>query len=357
MTAKTKKIMIFAGGTGGHIYPALAIAKALKDKNHKVCWVGTRNKIEADIVPKHGFKISFIKMAGIRKKGFLAFLFMPFMLFFAILQVTREIIKQKPDVLLSMGGFVCAPSGVAAMLTGKKLFIHEQNATAGMSNKFLSIFAYKIFEGYPDTFQNKKAIFTGNPLREVIVSKFKDTRQKSLQNDKLNLLLFGGSQGARALNQVLCATINKKPVILDNFNIKHQSGKNLHNEVITAYKNPQKIEIVPYIDDMSEVLSWADIIICRSGAMSVAECIASQSLCIFVPLPSAVDDHQTKNASFLSQNKAAILLPQSKFKTQKLIEILTKLNKDRNYTENMIKKCYQYANWTATEKIVAELSR
>ncbi|RLA09016.1 MAG: undecaprenyldiphospho-muramoylpentapeptide beta-N-acetylglucosaminyltransferase [Gammaproteobacteria bacterium] len=351
----SKKIMIFAGGTGGHIYPAIAIASCLKKQNCSIQWVGATNKMEAKIVPQHGFKINFLNISGIRRKGIIAKLLAPFMLQIAVIQAVKLIIKHRPNIVLAMGGFVSAPGGIAAKLCFKKLYIHEQNAIAGMTNKGLSLLANVIFESYRNTFKNKKAIFTGNPLRDSIVKRFKDKKPILNQAKKLNLLLFGGSLGARILNQNLCNLVNKNHDITDKFNIKHQTGENLYQEVLQEYQDNSRIEILPFITDMDKQLDWADIVICRAGAGSVAECAAAGCVAIFIPLPTAVDDHQTYNAKYLSNKKAAILLPQPQLNSENLIDILNKLFDDRKNMLKIATQAHTMACFSSTDKIVEQM--
>lgn len=302
-------VLIMAGGTGGHVFPGLAVADVLRFRTCKVIWMGTRRGIEARLVPAAGIPMECIRVSGLRGKGLINWLRAPLNLLQALYDALAVIHRCRPDVVLGLGGFVAGPGGLAARLLGRPLVIHEQNAVAGLTNRLLTRVATVTASAFPGSFRNHAGVVvTGNPVRQSIYS---TTHRANGADEPPRLLIFGGSQGAEVLNQVVPAALgllppNKRPKVL------HQAGNQRSAGVLLAYKSVGvEANVCDFIDDMASAYAGSDIAVCRSGALTVAELAAAQVPSILVPLPSAVDDHQTENARYLTDRGAAILLPQS----------------------------------------------
>lgn len=320
-----KTLLVMAGGTGGHVFPGLAVADSLAKQNWAIHWLGTAQRMEAQIVPKAGYPISFIDIAGVRGNGFKRLITAPFKIIKAVLQARKIIQQVKPDVVLGMGGFASGPGGIAAWLAGIPLLVHEQNAVPGATNKLLARIADKVMTGFDRTFAaqrrplgDQKYLWVGNPVR----AEFIELTAKSVVNSPLNILVLGGSLGAKALNQAVPSTL----AAFSQISVRHQCGGGHLAEVTTEYQTQIEHdcnwEVLEFIDDMPEAYRWADLVICRSGALTVAEVAAAGVAAIFVPLPHAVDDHQTKNALSLVNRGAAYLLSQAELKAGGLSAIL-----------------------------------
>jgi UDP-N-acetylglucosamine--N-acetylmuramyl-(pentapeptide) pyrophosphoryl-undecaprenol N-acetylglucosamine transferase len=322
---KQQKVLLMAGGTGGHVFPALAVADELRSRGVQVAWLGTRRGLESDVVPKAGIDISFINVSGLRGKGVLGWLLAPVKLVIALSQGVFVVRRLNPGVVLGMGGFVTGPGGIAAWLLRKPLVIHEQNAIAGMTNKLLAPFAAKVLEAFPNTFPGRKTIHTGNPVRTDIGAAAKSTHS----GKQLNLLVVGGSLGAKALNEVVPVALaqmseQQRPIVW------HQTGKKLIEQTRTLYANkgiPGRVD--PFIDDMGEAYAWADLVLCRAGALTIAELAIAGLPAILVPYPHAVDDHQTSNGKYLADNGAAVLIQQTDLTAARLVELLGQFTKER----------------------------
>jgi len=316
-----RRILIMAGGTGGHVFPALAVAKYLREHGVLVSWLGTQKGIEADVVPAAEFEIDYISVTGLRGKGLVGWFFAPLNLTRALLQAISILRKRRPCAVLGMGGFASGPGGIASWLLRTPLLIHEQNAIAGLTNRILSKFASVVMQGFPATFSQKNALHTGNPVREDIVALAAQQQKHNSIHDPLHVLVFGGSLGAQALNEVVpqaLATIpeQQRPVV------KHQAGKRHLDNARQAYASSGvEADVVPFIDDMASVYQWADVVICRSGALTVAELAAAGVASVLVPYPYAVDDHQTANAAYLADAGAAMLVPQTELTVERLKNI------------------------------------
>jgi len=325
-----KQVLVMAGGTGGHVFPALAVAEALKKRGVAVTWLGTQNGLEADIVPNAGFDIDWISVKGLRGNGILGWILAPFKLLYAALQAHRVIKKRNPDLVIGMGGFVTGPGGLMAYLNKKPLLIHEQNAIPGMTNRLLGRMATTVLEAFPGSFEQKyhaKAI--GNPVRENLTHIDPPAQRLEKHGPRLRLLVIGGSLGAMALNIVLPKILNKMPDV-DSLDVWHQTGKRHFVATQEDYeKHHLKARVEPFIDDMAKAYDWADIVLCRSGALTISELASVGVGSILVPFPHAVDDHQTKNAEFLVKADAAVLLPQNELSVDTLSEILKKFINDR----------------------------
>jgi len=319
----SRSILIMAGGTGGHIFPALAVADILRDQGWKVAWIGAPGSMEAELVPKHGYDMAWVRFSGVRGKGLRRKLMLPINLLRALWQSMTAIFRHRPDVVLGMGGYITFPGGVMAALLRRPLVIHEQNSIAGLSNKILARFAQKILSGFPDVLPH--AIWCGNPVRVDIASLPEPNVRYAEHIGRLNVLVVGGSLGAKVLNEIVPLALALLPRVIQP-NVVHQTGKQHLVEVTQSYQKAGVMaEVIPFIDEMAKQYGNADLVICRAGALTVAELAAAGVASILVPYPSAVDDHQTSNARFLSERKAAILTPQSEFNAEALAKILTEL--------------------------------
>jgi UDP-N-acetylglucosamine--N-acetylmuramyl-(pentapeptide) pyrophosphoryl-undecaprenol N-acetylglucosamine transferase len=331
-----KTVLVMAGGTGGHVFPALATAAALQQQGVHVEWLGTQQGIEADLVPKAGITLHCIDIAGLRGKGKLSLLLAPVKVLIALSQALRVVWRLKPACILGMGGFASGPGGLAAWLLRKPLVIHEQNAIAGMTNRILAPLAERVLTAFPQALGDKGR-HVGNPVRRAIVDSLAPEQrlQQRAQEDngQLRLLVLGGSLGAQALNEVVPAALasmteSERPQVW------HQTGKRHFVAAEQAYQTQQvnghiEANVVPFIDDMAAAYQWADVVICRAGALTVSELACVGVASILVPYPHAVDDHQTANAGFLEKNDAAIIVPQSQLTVQRLAELLSTEFRDR----------------------------
>lgn len=327
----TRTILIMAGGTGGHVFPGLAVADYLKQVGWRVVWLGTEAGMETKLVPQRGYQTEVISFSGLRGKRLTTWLTLPLHLLKAFFQSVRIIQRVKPDVVLGMGGYPAFPGGMMASLLNKPLVIHEQNSEAGLTNKILAQVADKIFLGFPDVGLAKKAraMCSGNPVRAEIEQIEAPQRRFSGRQGKLNLLVVGGSLGAQALNTTVPQALKLLPGHLRPIVI-HQTGA-LHLEAVRKAYAEMALEgeIVAFIDDMAKRYAACDLVLCRSGALTVAELSAAGVASILVPYPHAVDDHQTGNARFLTSHGAAVLLPQQELTAEKLASLLTDLTRER----------------------------
>ncbi len=305
----TSTVLMMAGGTGGHIFPALAVAKELQQRGYDVQWLGAKGKMEERLVPEHNIVLHTVVMNALRGKGLKGLLTMPWRLCKAILQARAIIKKVQPKVVVGFGGFASAPCGLAARLLRKPLLIHEQNAVAGMTNKLLSQFANRILLGFSNTLPTGQTV--GNPVRQAILDLAAQTKSIS-EKLTVNILVVGGSLGAQKLNEILPAVLYelaKEQAI----NVRHQTGKDRQQAVQATYDalNFPAVTVDEFITDMAAAYQWADIIICRSGALTVAEVAIAGIPALFIPFPYAVDNHQTHNAQHLVDAGGAILLAEN----------------------------------------------
>ncbi len=350
-----KLLIVMAGGTGGHVYPALAIAKRLKENGVGVVWLGTREGLEAKVVPEQGIEIEWINIKGVRGTGLVRWLTMPLQLSRAVIQSLSVFKRRKPDALLSMGGFVAGPGGIAGRLMRKPLILHEANAVAGLTNKVLALIATRVMCAFPDTRGlPKNSLVVGNPVRETIIRLHGE--EKIRQSDRLNLLIIGGSQGAASFNE----TVPRAVLLIDESlrpQIRHQTGRGRSEAVAQNYRdNGVAADVREYLDDMAEHYAWADLIICRAGAMTIAEITTVGLPALIVPYPFAAGDHQMFNASYLVKNQAARLLPHADLEPKTLATELTVLLKDRSQLERMAQNSRNLAKIDATIK-AAEICR
>lgn len=310
MTGKVALVM--AGGTGGHVFPALATARVLRRRGFDIVWLGTRQGIEARLVPAEGIPMEWLSVGGLRGKGLLTLALAPFRLAKALLQAVRAVRRHAPQVVLGAGGFASGPGGVAAWLLGRPLVVHEQNAVAGMTNRVLARLADRVLEGFPGSFGGAVQVQrVGNPVRPEIASVAAPERRYAGREGRVRLLVVGGSQGAQRLNAVVPAAVAELPLELRP-EILHQTGQRGLDEVTTAYRaRGIDADVRAFIDDMAGAYGWADLAVCRAGALTVAELAAVGLPALLVPFPAAVDDHQTRNAEFLVKAGGALLMPES----------------------------------------------
>jgi UDP-N-acetylglucosamine--N-acetylmuramyl-(pentapeptide) pyrophosphoryl-undecaprenol N-acetylglucosamine transferase len=343
-------VLIMAGGTGGHVFPALACAKEFKARGYSVHWLGTPRGIENELVPAAGLPLHLISVSGLRGKGKLSLLKAPFQLLRALLQARRIVRQLEPVCVLGMGGYVTGPGGLAARMSGAPLIIHEQNAVAGTANRSLVPFASRVCEAFPNTFGNiDKRRTTGNPVREEL---FLETPRDSLRNRQPRLLVLGGSLGAEPLNKLLPAALalvagELRPEVF------HQAGK--QHDAITAERYGAvgvEAQVVPFIKDMARAYAWADLVVCRAGALTVSELAAAGLPAFLVPLPHAIDDHQTHNAGYLAREGAAVLLPQGSTDAAKLAAQLTEVLMHPERLKEMAGTARRLAKPDATRTVV-----
>lgn len=331
---RARTILIMAGGTGGHVFPGLAVADYLRESGWRIVWLGTKTGMEMKLVPQHGYATEAISFSGLRGKRLTTWFMLPLRLIQAFLQSVRIIRRVKPDVVLGMGGYPAFPGGMMASLLNKPLIIHEQNSLPGLTNKILAKLADKIMLGFPDAiFADKaKTVFSGNPVRAEITQMEAPEKRFPGRQGKLQLLVVGGSLGAQILNTVVPQALKLMPENLRPF-VVHQTGAVHLKSVEKIYADlALEGEVLAFIDDMAKRYATCDLILCRAGALTIAELSAAGVASILVPYPHAVDDHQTSNAKFLSDNGAAVLVSQSELTAQKLAELLTQLTREKLLT-------------------------
>ncbi len=321
----SRKIMIMAGGTGGHVIPALAIAGQLRS-SREIVWLGTKRGIEARLVPAAGYPVEWIQVEGLRGKGAAGWLASPVTLVRAVRQARAALRRRRPGVVLGCGGFASGPGGIAAWLTGAPLVIHEQNAVAGLTNRWLARIASRIAEGFPGSFPaSRGALYVGNPVRPEIAGLPPPRQRFEPRNGPMRLFVFGGSQGASALNRLVPAAVallpeSRRPRVL------HQSGARERESTEAAYRAAGiQAEVCEYIDDMAAAYANADLVVSRAGASTVAELAAAGVGSILVPFPAAVDDHQTRNAEWLGRVSAAQVVSESGLTAEELANRLATL--------------------------------
>lgn len=344
-------LLVMAGGTGGHIFPALAVAENLRERGVEIVWLGTRTGLEAKAIPEAGFDIEWINIRGARGKGVLGWLRTPFLLVTAVVQTIGIVLRRRPGAFLGMGGFVSGPGGVAAWLLRRPLLIHEANALAGMTNRFLARLATRVMTGFPDTFaKTVREQYVGNPVRPEISSLLPPGRRLSGRSGPLRVLVVGGSQGARALNAKIPGIIRALSTE-QTFDVWHQTGAQQQSDVDQIYKRYSiRAKVDAFIDDMSKAYAWADVVLCRAGAMTVAEVSAAGITAVFVPFPYAVGNHQTFNAEFLTGRGAGYLVAESKL-TQELPPLLSQCCKHRSQLISIARKARSLAKPEATQAV------
>ncbi|MCL2919994.1 undecaprenyldiphospho-muramoylpentapeptide beta-N-acetylglucosaminyltransferase [Shewanella litorisediminis] len=350
-----KRLLVMAGGTGGHVFPALAVARRLASEGWQIRWLGTADRMEARLVPQHGFDIDFIDIQGVRGNGLLRKLAAPFKVLRSVMQARKVIRQFKPDVVLGMGGFASGPGGVAAKLSGIPLVLHEQNAIPGMTNLLLSRIATRVLCAFEGAF-GTLGTTVGNPIREELVALGEKPREA--RTEALKILVVGGSLGAKVFNDLM-PSVTARIAQLQPVTVWHQTGKNNLAAVQAEYQQQGQdggVKIAEFIDDMEAAYRWADVVLCRAGALTVSELAAVGLPSILVPYPHAVDDHQTMNARVLVDAGAAFLVPQPIATTELLADKLQLLAGDRDELTRMGERARAAAVLDATER-VAEVCR
>ena len=345
----TRTALIMAGGTGGHIFPGLAVAEALRNKGWRVHWLGTPGSMESRLVPPRGFALELIDFSGVRGKGLSTLALLPLRLLRAFWQSIQVVRRIQPDVLVGLGGYVTFPGGMMGVLLGKPLVLHEQNSVAGMANKVLAGVADRVFTAFPNVFA--KGQWVGNPLRAEFLKQAAPQDRFADRKGPLQLLVVGGSLGARALNTVVPQALasiapEQRPVVT------HQSGEKQIEELRANYAAAGvQATLTPFIDDTAQAFADADLVLCRAGASTVTEIAAVGAAAAFVPFPSAVDDHQTHNARFLVDQGAGWLMPQSEMTPQALAALLTGTSRTELLARAQAAKKMQQTQ--ATDAVVA----
>jgi len=345
MTART--LLVMAGGTGGHVFPGLAVARALRDEGWRVVWLGNRTGMEATLVPKYDIPMEYIQFGGLRGKGLVTKFLLPLNLLRAFWQSIGALRRVKPDVVLGMGGYITFPAGMMASLLGRPLVLHEQNSIAGLANKVLAKVADRVLCAFPDALPNSE--WTGNPVRAELAHLPAPESRYDHRTGPLRVLVVGGSLGAAALNDVVPKAIallpeGQRPVV------RHQAGAKQIDTLRANYAAAGVAgETVPFIDDMAAAYADADLVICRAGAMTVSEVAAAGVAALFVPFPHAVDDHQTTNAKFLSKQGAALLVQQNELTAEGLARTIASLS--RTQLKDMARAARSLAKPEATRRV------
>ena len=346
--------LIMAGGTGGHVFPALALARALRARSWKVVWLGTRRGIESRIVPAEQIPIEWLSIGGLRGKGVLTLLAAPFRLARALIEALVIVRRHRPDVVVGLGGFVSGPGGVAAWLLRRPLLIHEQNAVAGFTNRCLARIATQVLAAFPQAFRaDVSALVIGNPVRADIAAVPPPPARFATRRGPIRVLVIGGSQGAVKLNSVVpraLAQVGRTAAL----EVRHQSGERWLAQAEHCYREAGvSARVTPFIDDMAEAYSWADLVICRAGALTVSELAAAGVAALFVPFAAAVDDHQTRNAAWLVKENAALAISEAELTAERLARELASLCDGRGRLLAMAERARLMARPRATEELVA----
>lgn len=340
-----KRLLVMAGGTGGHVFPAIAVAQKLQQQGWQICWLGTKDRMEATLVPKHGIPIEFIQISGLRGKGLKALLVAPFAIVRAVWQARKIIKNYQPHAVLGMGGYVSGPGGIAAKLCGVPIVLHEQNAIAGLTNKWLAKIATKVLQAFPKAFA--KAEVVGNPVRQAL---FEQPEPKvrfaeRVNESALKILVVGGSQGARVLNLLMPEVVKQSKQPLQ---IRHQVGQGNVDSIQARYPDNANVQVTEFIDDMAQAYAWADLIICRSGALTVSEIAAVGATAIFVPFQHK-DQQQYLNACYLADVGAATIVPQNELNAERITALLAQL--DREKLAAMAEKAKSMAKPLAADRV------
>ncbi|MFA5983519.1 MAG: undecaprenyldiphospho-muramoylpentapeptide beta-N-acetylglucosaminyltransferase [Methylococcaceae bacterium] len=340
-----KRIVILAGGTGGHVFPALAVAQAMREQGWQVTWMGTQKGLESRVVPEQGIAIDWLPVAGIRGKGLLAKGKALLLLLAALVAAWRILNRRKPQVVLGLGGFVAGPGGVAAKLLGIPLVIHEQNRIPGTTNRLLAKLATQVLEAFPNSFKpQSQAICTGNPLRTAFLQNL--AGKPDSQDSSTHILIVGGSLGAKVLNEVVPEAMAQ----LEQVKVWHQTGADMQAQVEKHYLAlAVDAKVSAFIEDMASAYAWADLVVCRAGAMTVSEVAAAGVPAIFIPLPHAIDDHQVANARYLTDAGAGQLLLQKDLTPASLLACIKLMMAQLDTTAQSVKAL---ARLDATELVV-----
>ena len=352
-SGKTGPVLIMAGGTGGHVFPALAVAEELSARGVAVSWLGTRRGLESRLVPAAGYPLATMRVSGLRGKGVLRLLLAPFMLATSLLQALFIQLRLRPRAVLGMGGFAAGPGGVIAWLLRRPLLIHEQNSVAGMTNRWLAPLAGTVMEAFPGSLPAvHHAVHTGNPVRAAITGMAEPVTRFADRSGPLRVLVFGGSLGASALNAAVPAALAQ--LSGQRFQVHHQTGQTDSAAVQAAYTDAGvEARVDAFVDDMANAYAWADLVICRAGALTVAELAVVGVAAILVPFPHATDDHQTVNARFLADAGAAILLPQVSMDAERLAALLDDFSGQRDILLEMACRARKLAVPDAARRVAA----
>ena len=339
MSGKRSGVLIMAGGTGGHIFPGLAVADNLRHRGVNVRWLGARGGMECRTVPQADIPLDVVDISGLRGKGAGRWLLMPWKLLRAVFQAFMLLGDHRPACAISFGGYAAGPGGLAARLRGIPLLVHEQNRIPGMTNWVLAMLARKVLQAFPGTWEEQlKPETCGNPVRKPVVDLAAPALRMTDRSGAVRVLVTGGSQGARALNRLVPEALSLLPAGLA-YEARHQAGKGWKDETAEAYRSADvTAEVTEFIDDMAGAYGWADVVICRSGALTVSELAAAGVAAVLVPFPHAVDDHQTRNAEFLVEVGAAVLMPEAGIDAQSLGAALESLMADREKLLSMAEK-------------------
>jgi UDP-N-acetylglucosamine--N-acetylmuramyl-(pentapeptide) pyrophosphoryl-undecaprenol N-acetylglucosamine transferase len=344
------KVLIMAGGTGGHVYPALAVAHELKTRGHEVVWMGAPDSFEARVVPANGFAIEFIRVSGLRGKGLAKLLLAPLLVARAMLDAWAVLRRQAPAVVLGMGGFAAGPGGLVARLWGVPLVIHEQNAVAGLTNRWLARLAQRVLQAFPGTFEGAATV--GNPVRRAIQDTPDPAARLGARHGPLHVLVVGGSQGARALNERIPEALALLPAH-ERPEVWHQGGRTLAVAQAAYQRAGVDATLDAFIEDMPGAYAWADLVVCRAGASTIAELAAAGCGAVLVPFPAAVDDHQTRNGAYLVSRGAAVLVAEAQLTADGLARTLRELLADRGKLLAMAQAA-RGAAWPRAEATIAD---
>ena len=322
-----KTLMVMAGGTGGHIFPGIAVAEALRVRGWRVVWMGNPQGMEARIVPARGYETAWVRFGALRGKGFMRKMLLPVNLVYGFWQAWRALRRVRPDVVLGMGGYITFPGGMMAALLGRPLVLHEQNSVAGLANRVLARVADVVLTGFPAVLD--KGRWVGNPVRAEIAAVAPPGERFAGREGRLRILVVGGSLGAAALNEAVPAALGRLPVE-QRPQVLHQAGEKQIEGLHAAYARARvEGDLRPFIEDMATAYAEADLVICRAGALTVAELAVVGAASLLVPFPHAVDDHQTGNARFLAERGGAYLLPQTELNAERLAGILASIDRPR----------------------------
>jgi len=345
-------ILITAGGTGGHVFPALAVASELRERGATVIWMGTREGIESRLVPAAGIEIEYLQIRSLRGGGWLRWLLLPMRLNMAMYQAWRILRRRRPDVVLAMGGYAAGPGSLMASLLRIPLVVHEQNAVSGFTNRWLARLADALLAGFPGAFSDHHGVrVVGNPVRQEILALDPPSQRFTGRAGRLRVLVVGGSQGAQIFNRTIPEAVQgMSPAVRPE--IWHQTGVRDERVVADAYRQfMPEARVTAFIDDMAAAYAWADLVVCRAGAMTVAELAVAGVASLLVPYPHAADDHQTANARFLAAHHAAELMPQVEFTPARLSELLSELAGNRQTLMRMAEQARACAVTDATETV------
>lgn len=349
MNAPTSHLMVMAGGTGGHVFPALAVAKEMQAEGAQITWLGTRRGIESRVIPENDIAIEWVSVEGLRGNGMFGWLLAPFTLLRALWQSMSAIRRTQPDCILGMGGFVAGPGGVAARILRKPLVVHEQNAVAGLTNRYLAKIASRVLTGFPNVAGlNQAAKWVGNPVRKSI-------RPNAVEHSGINILVIGGSQGAHSFNEklpALFAQLNLAEQGSEPISLWHQTGRDRAEKVTQAYQaSAVSADVSEFIEDMTAAYQWADLLICRAGAMTIAECCAAGLPSLLIPYPFSAGDHQLKNAEALVNIGAAKLLSNEQLDEPIMLTTLTALLADKAALRAMGSKAHSLHKPDALQQV------